>query len=82
MHRRNVGPMRAAARCGAKTRSDGFCRAPAIRGKKRCRMHGGTSPGAPKGNLNAFKHGKNAAEVLEAKRYVRELTKRARALDG
>jgi uncharacterized protein YjcR len=23
----------------------------------RCRMHGGTSPGAPKGNRNAWKHG-------------------------
>jgi hypothetical protein len=24
----------------------------------RCRMHGGKSPGAPKGNQNAFKHGR------------------------
>jgi hypothetical protein len=24
----------------------------------RCRMHGGLSPGAPKGNRNAFKHGR------------------------
>jgi uncharacterized protein YjcR len=27
----------------------------------RCRMHGGTSPGAPKGNRNAWKHGKYSA---------------------
>jgi hypothetical protein len=24
----------------------------------RCRLHGGRSPGAPKGNKNAFKHGR------------------------
>ena len=32
-------------RCSAKTRTGCPCRAPAIRGKKRCRMHGGRSIG-------------------------------------
>jgi hypothetical protein len=34
-----------APRCGARTRAGCPCRAPAIRGKRRCRMHGGRSTG-------------------------------------
>ncbi len=34
-----------APRCGARTRAGCPCRAPAIRGKLRCRMHGGRSTG-------------------------------------
>ena len=30
----------------------------------RCRMHGGTSPGAPAGNKNALKHGLYTAEAI------------------
>jgi hypothetical protein len=30
----------------------------------RCRMHGGPSPGAPKGNRNAFKHGRYTIEAI------------------
>ena len=33
--------MLASPRCGAKTRSGGACRSPAVHGKQRCRMHGG-----------------------------------------
>ncbi len=51
-------------RCGAKTRSGHPCRQPAVRGKRRCRMHGGTNPGAPKGNRNAWKHGHWGAEAI------------------
>jgi hypothetical protein len=40
-HRRNTGPMRSSPRCGAQTRSGAPCLLPAIRGKQRCRMHGG-----------------------------------------
>ena len=36
-----VYPMHAAPRCGAKTRRGTPCKAPAMRGRKRCRMHGG-----------------------------------------
>jgi len=28
-------------RCNAKTRSGGLCQSPPVRGKRRCRMHGG-----------------------------------------
>ena len=57
MHREaapGTGPLRngnprgnpnAAPRCGAKTRTGCPCRSPAIRGKRRCRMHGGASTG-------------------------------------
>lgn len=40
----------------------------AIRGKKRCRLHWGLSTGAPKGNRNAWKHGRysQATRDLEA----------------
>ncbi|RQH13776.1 HGGxSTG domain-containing protein [Bradyrhizobium sp. RP6] len=45
-------------RCGARTRDGTACRAPAMHGKPRCRMHGGAPrSGAPKGNQNARRHG-------------------------
>jgi hypothetical protein len=57
-HRRNTGPMIDSPRCGARTRAGTPCRAPAVTGKKRCRMHGGAErSGAPSGNRNALKHG-------------------------
>ena len=37
-----------APRCLAKTRKGTPCQAPRVRGKKRCRMHGGTNPGRPR----------------------------------
>jgi hypothetical protein len=52
-----VNPMR----CGAKTRAGHPCRSHAMP-NGRCRMHGGTNPGAPKGNRNAWKHGLRSAE--------------------
>jgi hypothetical protein len=36
----------------------------------RCRMHGGTSPGAPKGNNNAFKHGRYTAAAIARRREI------------
>jgi hypothetical protein len=33
-------------------------------------MHGGMSPGAPKGNKNAFKHGRYTAEAIERRRVI------------
>jgi hypothetical protein len=34
----------------------------------RCRMHGGTSPGAPKGNSYALRHGRYTAEAIAERR--------------
>jgi len=49
--------MHLSPRCGAQTRSQSPCRAPAMP-NGRCRMHGGASPGAPKGKANgSYKHG-------------------------
>jgi hypothetical protein len=57
-HARNTGPMLASPRCAAKIRCGGSCRSPAVRGKRRCRMHGGApGSGAPRGNRNARQHG-------------------------
>jgi len=38
--------------CGAKTRSGEPCKLPPMKGKKRCRLHGGKSTGPPKGSKN------------------------------
>ena len=39
----------------------------------RCRLHGGMSPGAPKGNQNAFKHGRYTAEAIASRREIARL---------
>ena len=57
-HVRNTGPMTSSPRCGARTRRGTPCQAPAVAGKRRCRMHGGAKgSGAPVGNKNALKLG-------------------------
>jgi len=43
--------LRNTRRCGAKTRKGIPCKGPAVRDKKRCRMHGGTNPGRPRDPL-------------------------------
>ena len=57
-----------ARRCLARTRSGKPCQSPAVAGRKRCRMHGGTNPGAPRGNRNAFKHGYYSMEAKALRR--------------
>ena len=72
--KRTIGPMLSSPRCGAKTRSGKCCRAPAVNGKKRCRMHGGAEgSGAPKGNRNALKHGLYTREAIRDRRALRQL---------
>jgi hypothetical protein len=71
-HTRNTGPMRASARGGAQTRGGDTCRAPALRGKTRCRMHGGAAgSGAPRGNRNARRHGLFAGDAIAERRQAR-----------
>lgn len=80
-HPRNTGPMLCSPRCGAKARSGNPCRSPAVRGKRRCRMHGGAlGSGAPPGNQNARKHGFYAREAFEERRAVRDLMHQSRML--
>lgn len=74
-------PMHRSLRCGAKTRRGTSCQAPAVQGKRRCRMHGGAAgSGAPKGNRNAVKHGLYTREAIEDRRRLRDLMRRSRAL--
>lgn len=62
-----------APRCLARTRKGTECQSPAVKGKKRCRMHGGKGSGAPKGNRNAWKHGARSAEAREMQKLIRHL---------
>jgi hypothetical protein len=48
----------------------------------RCRLHGGLSPGAPKGNRNAFKHRRYTAETVASRREVATLIRAMRSLAG
>ncbi|GAA0862690.1 hypothetical protein GCM10009115_10420 [Sphingopyxis soli] len=59
----------------ATTRKGTACQSPAIKGAKRCRMHGGKGSGAPEGNRNAWKHGGRSADTMAAARYMRELAR-------
>ena len=66
--------LRQALRCGARTPGGMPCQRPAIRGRKRCRLHGGLSPGAPRGPKNGnFKTGDWTAEAIEERKWLRSL---------
>ena len=54
-----------------------LCQSPAM-ANGRCRMHGGASPGAPKGNKNALRHGCYTAESIAFRREITTLTREAR----
>jgi len=45
-----TGNVRQTLSCWAMTRAGTACQEPAIQGQKRCRLHGGLSPGAPHGH--------------------------------
>jgi hypothetical protein len=78
---RNTGPMLASPRCGARTRGSGACRSPAVRGRKRCRMHGGAQgSGAPKANQNARTHGRFTRDAIAGRRQIQVLLGEARKL--
>ena len=72
-------PMHLSPRCGARTRSGSLCRSGAMP-NGRCRLHGGLSPGAPKGNKNAYKHGRYAGEAAARRREVASLLRSTRRL--
>jgi hypothetical protein len=80
-HARNTVAMLASPRCGAKTRAGEACRSPAMRGKRRCRMHGGpVKSGAPRGNRNARKHGLFTKSAVRERKQVEALLGEARKL--
>jgi glucans biosynthesis protein len=74
--RRLLQALRDTSRCNARSRTGTPCRRPAIRGRKRCRLHGGLSPGAPKGSQNGnYTNGEWTAEAIEERRWLRSLVR-------
>jgi uncharacterized protein YjcR len=71
--------MHLSKRCGARTRSGKQCQSPAMP-NGRCRLHGGQSTGAPKGNKNALKHGRYSAEAIARRREISGLLRAMKAL--
>ena len=68
--------IRAAPRCGARNRAGTPCQCPAMRGRNRCRLHGGRSTGAPKGRANGnYIRGDFTAEAVEERQWLRTLVR-------
>lgn len=64
-----------APRCGAHARRTGQpCKNPAVRGKKRCRMHGGKSTGRP------VIHGRYTKKAIEGRKGARLILQALKAL--
>jgi uncharacterized protein YjcR len=52
-----------------------------MRGKRRCRMHGGApGSGAPRGNQNARQHGLFTGEAIAERRQIQALLDEARKM--
>lgn len=65
--------------CGAKTRTGGLCRQPAM-ANHRCRLHGGKSlSGSAHGR---YKHGYYTKESIELRKYYRQLLRAAKEMIG
>lgn len=66
--------LRSVRRCGARNRAGRLCQCPAVRGRVRCRLHGGLSPGAPKGQANGkYTDGYFTAEAIAERRWAKSL---------
>ena len=67
-------------RCGARTRRGTPCMAPAVTGRRRCRMHGGAAgSGAPKGERNGnYQNGAYTQEASADRQGLRALVRRLR----
>ncbi len=64
------------SRCGARTRAGTACQSPPVAGRKRCRLHGGLSPGAPRGSRNGnYRRGDWTTEAIETRRWLRSLVR-------
>ena len=63
-------------RCAAKTRKGTACQKPPLRGKARCRLHGGlsTGPKTPEGKARIaaahWKHGRRSKAFTEARKQI------------
>jgi len=92
-HGNPAGDPSQAPRCGARTRTDQPCRAPAVRGKQRCRMHGGRSTGprtasgservrAPVGRMAGIRPSGNASSSGGRRNTRRSMRARRRSGPG
>jgi hypothetical protein len=72
-----------APRCRARCRQSKLpCKAPAMRGKPVCRLHGGKG-GGPKGERNgAYRTGRHTTEAKADRRELRVLLRQLRRLIG
>ena len=85
------GPKRPVDRCNARTRRGTACQKPPMKGKKRCRLHGGlsTGPRTAEGKKRIaaahWKHGRRSKKFVEMRakiwKEIREIEARMRA-DG
>jgi hypothetical protein len=73
----SAAPVNETRLCGARTRSGAFCQCPAMPNGK-CRIHGGLSPGAPRGTANGnYRDGFWTREAVEERQFIRSLVKGA-----
>lgn len=76
----NTYAMHSSPRCGARTRRGTACLAPAMV-NGRCRMHGGSATGAPKGDRNGrYKSGLFSQVRIEESQRLKKLLKRMKEL--
>jgi hypothetical protein len=74
------GDPRKAPRCGAKTRRGSVCQQPAMK-NGRCRLHGGKSSGAPRGERNGnYRHGLRTIEAMAERREAMGIRDRLRQI--
>jgi hypothetical protein len=78
---RRLANMAGAPRCGASTRSGRRCRQAAVRGRERCRMHGGAKgSGGPPGERNGnYKSGLWTGEAMAMRASARARIRGIRA---
>ena len=79
---RRLANLAKARRCGARTRAGHACKQAAVRGRARCRMHGGAKgSGGPRGARNGnFKNGLWTRESIEVRKAMRAKVREIRAL--
>ena len=78
--------LRNVRRCGARNRRGLPCRAPAMRGRTRCRLHGGkstgprTAEGLKRSRKARWKHGRYSARAIAKRRRERQKHKEIDAI--
>src|ERR1700757_219118 len=70
---RRLSNLAKARRCGARTRAGHACKQAAVRGRAKCRMHGGAKgSGGPRGDRNGnFKEGLWTRESVDQRKAMR-----------